>query len=65
MKKIILIPESADLQHGYVTKYQLSLVTPKNVAIGVGTITAGYIIYKIVVGIATWECFGCGILLMP
>ena len=29
------------------------------------TLTAGYVIYKIIVGAATWECLGCGILLTP
>jgi hypothetical protein len=50
---------------GYETKYPMNLVTPKNVAIGVGAVGTGYLIYKVVVGLATWECFGCGILLTP
>jgi hypothetical protein len=48
---------------GYETKYPI--VTPKDVALGIGTVGVGYIVYKIVVGLATWECFGCGILVTP
>ncbi len=29
------------------------------------TLTTGYIIYKIIVAAATWECFGCGALVTP
>jgi len=50
---------------GYETKYPNNIVTPKNVAIGVGTITAGYVLYKVGVALLTWECFGCGVLLTP
>ena len=50
---------------GYVPVYPLEFVTPKNVAIGVGTAAVGYIIYKIIVGAATWQCGGCGVLVTP
>lgn len=35
------------------------------VAVGAATIGMGYIIYKLAVALATWECFGCGVLLTP
>ena len=41
------------------------LITPST-AVKVGTgIGVGYLIYKLVVAAATWECFGCGVLLTP
>jgi RHS repeat-associated protein len=49
---------------GYETKYPMSL-TPQNVAVGVGAVTAGYVLYKVGVAILTWECFGCGVLVTP
>ena len=45
---------------GYTPMYPII----KPIVIGV-TAAAGYIIYKIAVGIATWECGGCGVLLTP
>ena len=50
---------------GYETKYPTSLVTPKGVVIGIGTVGAGYLVYKALVALATWECFGCGVLVTP
>ncbi len=44
------------------------VLTPENVnngvKVGVG-LGAGYLIYKAIVAVATWECFGCGVLVTP
>ena len=39
--------------------------TTRNVATGLGVGAAAYLLYKIAVGIATWECGGCGVLVTP
>ncbi|RDI06663.1 DUF6443 domain-containing protein [Flavobacterium sp. AG291] len=41
------------------------ILTPRGVATAVGTATAAYIIYKAIVGLATFECGGCGLLVTP
>jgi len=46
---------------GYTPVYPII----KPIVIGVGAAAVGYIIYKIAVGIATWECGGCGVLITP
>jgi RHS repeat-associated protein len=41
-------------------------IDPTTVAIGTAaTVTTGYVIYKIIVALATWECGGCGVLVTP
>ena len=44
------------------TKPVVDLKTVENTAASIG---AAYLIYKIAVGIATWECGGCGVLVTP
>jgi RHS repeat-associated protein len=48
---------------GYTNVYPI--ITPKNVAVGVGLAAVGYVIYKVVIAAATWECLGCGVLITP
>jgi RHS repeat-associated protein len=41
-------------------------IDPTTVVVGTAaTVTTAYIIYKIIVGLATWECGGCGVLITP
>ncbi len=47
----------------YMPDYK-SVVIP-SAANTVGTLTAAYLLYKILVAAATWECLGCGVLVTP
>jgi RHS repeat-associated protein len=50
---------------GYERKYPLPVIAPEKVATGVQTVAAGYIVYKIIIALLTWECLGCGVLVTP
>jgi RHS repeat-associated protein len=41
------------------------IMTPQNITNGFIAVGLGYLTYKAVVGLATWECLGCGVLLTP
>jgi hypothetical protein len=51
----------------YLTKKILDsyIVFFKKAANTAALLTAGYVIYKIIVAAATWECGGCGALVTP
>jgi hypothetical protein len=39
--------------------------TKRNIETGVGMGIAAYLLYKLGVAAATWECGGCGVLITP